>query len=52
MIDKVCLSIVIITILIGVLGSLGLIINISPVFIVILAAIVGLVVKGGRGEKA
>ena len=51
-IDKVCLSIVIITILIGVLGSLGLIINISPVFIVILAAIVGLVVKGGRGEKA
>lgn len=50
-IDKVCLSIVILTIIIGVLGSLGLIINISPVFIVIAAAIVGLIVKGRKGEN-
>ena len=50
-IDKVCLSIVIFTMIIGVLGSLGLIINISPVFIVIAAAIVGLIVKGRKGEN-
>jgi chromate transporter len=50
-IDKVCLSIVLFTIIIGVLGSLGMIVNISPVFIVIGAAIVGLLVKGRKGEN-
>ena len=50
-VDKVCLSIVILTIIIGVLGSLGIIVNISPVFIVIGAAIVGLLVKGRKGEN-
>ena len=45
-IDKVCLGIVLVTIAIGILT------NISPVFIVISAAIVGLLVKGRKGERA
>ena len=44
-IDRICLMIVLATILLGIFT------NISPVFIVIATAIVGLLVKGGKGEK-
>ena len=44
-IDRICLMSVLATILLGIFT------NISPVFIVIATAIVGLLVKGGKGEK-
>ena len=44
-VDRVCLIIVLATILIGIFT------NISPVFIVIATAIVGLLVKGRKGEE-
>ena len=45
-VDRICLFIAIATILIGILT------NISPAFIVVAAALIGLVVKGRKGNEA